>query len=171
MSFRDFLTADQINLISEYQEKWRRVSLDTQPIDQIKAAAAVQQAYRVMGKPEPEVIFCQNYRAALDRLQVYIPQVDDPPLPVPMSAEEAPDDPPPFNITVAWKIFKVISKSKKASLNPLLKIQRDLEKSQLISLEKYIDTALPKNLTSQKISEYNRFEQDYVLIDTDRSLG
>jgi hypothetical protein len=44
MSLRDFFTADRIDLISEYQEKWRRVYLNTQPIDRIKAAAAVHQA-------------------------------------------------------------------------------------------------------------------------------
>jgi hypothetical protein len=162
MSLRDFFTADRIDLISEYQEKWRRVYLDTQPIDRIKAAAAVQQAYRVMGKPEPEIIFCPNPRAALDRLQTYISQVDDPPPSVPMSADEARDyhNSFQFRTDVAWSIFKSIGKGQKVRLNTVLKLLEDLENSQSTSLEKYIGTILPKNLTSQQIVEYDRLAWD-----------
>ncbi len=56
----NFLTDEQVALISEYQEKWRRVYLNTQPIDRIEAEAAVRRAYRMMGKPEPEVIIMRS---------------------------------------------------------------------------------------------------------------
>jgi hypothetical protein len=171
MSLRDFFTADRIDLISEYQEKWRRVYLDTQPIDRIKAAAAVQQAYRVMGKPEPEIIFCPSPRAALDRLQIYISQVDDPPPSVPMSADEARDYHNSFQFRidgawiifksiVAWIIYKSIGKGQKVRLNTVFKLLEDLENSQFTSLQEYIGTILPKNLTSQPIVEYDRLVWD-----------
>jgi hypothetical protein len=158
MSLRDFFTDDQICLISEYREKWRRVYLDTQPIDRIKAAAAVEQAYRVMGKPEPEVIFCPSFRAALDRLQIYISQVDAPPPSVPMSDDEARDYSNSFQgwADGAKLICKTFRQGQKASSSTLLKLQRDLEDSQRTSLENYIGAILPKNLTSQQIVEYSR---------------
>jgi hypothetical protein len=151
MSLRDFFTDDQICLISEYREKWRRVYLDTQPIDRTKA-------YRVMGKPEPEVIFCPSFRAALDQLQIYISQVDAPPPFVPMSDDEARDY---YNSFQYWAdsaslIFRSFGKGLKARSSTLLKLQRDLENSQRTSLENYIGAILPKNLTSQQIVEYNR---------------
>jgi hypothetical protein len=160
MSLRDFFTDDRIDLISEYQEKWRRIYLDTQPIDRIKAAAAVQQAYRVMGKPEPEIIFCPSPRAALDRLQIYISLYDPPPS-VPMSADEARDYYNSFQYWAdgAWKIFKSFGEGQKARSSTLLKLKRDLEDSQLTSLEEYIGTILPKNLTSQQIVEYCRLAE------------
>jgi hypothetical protein len=157
MSLRDFFTDDRIDLIPEYQEKWRRVYLDTQPIDRTKAAAAVQQAYRVMGKPEPEIIFCPSLRAALDRLQIYISLYDSPPS-VPMSADEAQDYANSFQgwADSARLICKSFRQGQKSGSRTLLKLQRDLEDSQLTSLEKYIGTILPKNLTSQQIVEYSR---------------
>jgi hypothetical protein len=157
MSLRDFFTDDRINLISEYQEKWRRVYLDTQPIDRTRAAAAVQQAYRVMGKPEPEIIFCPSLRAALDRLQIYISLYAPPPS-VPMSADEARDYDNSFQgwVDGARLIYKASRQGQKARSSTLLKLQRDLENSQRTSLEEYICTILPKNLTSQQIVEYSR---------------
>jgi hypothetical protein len=157
MSLRDFFTDDRIDLISEYQEKWRRVYLDTQPIDRTKAAAAVEQAYRVMGKPEPEIIFCPSFRAALDRLQIYISLYDPPPS-VPMSADEARDYSNSFQgwADGAKLICKAFRQGQKASSRTLLKLQLDLEDSQRTSLEEYIGTIVPKNLTSQQIVEYSR---------------
>ena len=67
-----FLTPEQEALIPEYQEKWKRIYLSTEPIQQNRAKAAVQGAYAVMGKAEPEVIFCSSPRAALERLQAYV---------------------------------------------------------------------------------------------------
>ncbi len=47
-----FLTPEQEALIPEYQEKWKRIYLSTQPIERNRAKAAVQGAYAVMGKAE-----------------------------------------------------------------------------------------------------------------------
>ena len=60
-----FLTPEQMALIPEYQEKWRRVYLSTQPIEQVRAVAAIKGAYSVMKQPEPEVVFCSSPQAAL----------------------------------------------------------------------------------------------------------
>lgn len=75
-----FLTPEQAALIPDYQEKWRRLYLSTQPIEQIRAAAAVQGAYAMMGKPEPEVVFCASPQAAMEALrrQVEQTEVSDP---------------------------------------------------------------------------------------------
>jgi hypothetical protein len=157
MSLRDFFTDDRVNLISEYREKWRHVYLDTQPINRTKAAAAVEQAYRVMGKPEPEIIFCSSFRAALDRLQIYT-SLYNPPASVTMSADEAQDYSNSFQgwADSAKLIYKTFRQGQKASSRTLLKLQLDLEGSQRTSLEKYIGTILPRNLTSQQIVEYSR---------------
>jgi hypothetical protein len=154
----------------EYQEKWRRVYLDTQPIDRTKAAAAVQQAYRVMGKPEPEVIFCPSLRAALDRLQIYT-QLYAPPPSVPMSADEARDYDNSFQswVDVAKSICKTFRQGQKANSSTLVKLQRDLEYSQRTSLEEYIGTILPKNLTSQQIVEYSRLTPRNNLSERERA--
>lgn len=73
-----FLTPEQEALIPEYQEKWKRISLTTQPIEKVRAAAAIKGVYAVMGKPEPNVVFCSSPRAALDHLQAQVSQVDIP---------------------------------------------------------------------------------------------
>lgn len=159
MSLRDFFTDDQVNLIPEYQEKWRRVYLNAQLIDQTKAASAVHQAYRVMGKPEPKVIFCSNPRAALDQLQIYIPQVNNPPLPIQISADNARDSSFLSWVNGAWIIFKSFGQGLKSRSSTVLKLQRDLENLQLTSLEKYVSAILPKNLTSQQIIEYSRLAE------------
>jgi hypothetical protein len=53
-------------------------------------------------------------------------------------------------------IFKSFGQGQKAGASTLVKLQNDLQNSLSTSLEKYIDTILPKNLTSQQIVEYNR---------------
>lgn len=46
-------TLEQEALIAAYRQKWRRVTLSTEPIDRKKAAEAVKAAYEVIGEQEP----------------------------------------------------------------------------------------------------------------------
>jgi HEPN domain-containing protein len=46
-------TLEQEALIAAYREKWRRVTLSTEPIDRKKAAEGVKAAYEVIGEQEP----------------------------------------------------------------------------------------------------------------------
>jgi hypothetical protein len=62
MSQLKFLTPEQEALIPGYQEKWRQVYLSTQPIDRVKAEAAVKAAYVVMGKKAP--FLCESPRGS-----------------------------------------------------------------------------------------------------------
>jgi hypothetical protein len=164
MSLKDLFPANQMDLIPEYQEKWRRVYLDTQPINPTKATAAVQQAYRVMSKPEPEVVFCPSPRAALDRLQSHISPVDES-LPSVSLANDTQKYRNSFLLyaNIAGMMFKSVSKEQKVKLNAIFKLIEDLENSQLTSLEKRISTALPKKLTSQEIIEYNKSAWDFAI--------
>ncbi|MBW4468914.1 MAG: hypothetical protein KME45_00735 [Stenomitos rutilans HA7619-LM2] len=59
------LTPDQEALIPVYQEKWRKIALSTERIDQQKAAEAVKIAYTVIDEREPEIIFVESPYAAL----------------------------------------------------------------------------------------------------------
>ncbi len=88
MSQIQFLTPAQVEQIPDIQEKWRRIYLSTQPLDRIRAVAAIKGAYAVMGQPEPEVVFCSSPRAALEYLQDYVSQVEVPQADTTMSPEE-----------------------------------------------------------------------------------
>lgn len=147
-----FLTDEQVALIPEYQEKWRRVYLETQPIDRIKAESAVKRAYRVMGKPEPEVIFCSSPRSALDRLQAYISQVE-PPASLQMSPEEVKGQLFQLVVKAVWQSFQVKSKQQKAGTKPLTDLQEEVTISPYKLLKQHIDRLLPKDVTFQDIGE------------------
>jgi hypothetical protein len=120
----------------------------------------VQQAYRVMRKPEPEVIFCPSPRAALDRLQNHISPVDES---LPSNNTQNYRNSFLFYANVAGMVFKSVSKEKKVKLNAIFNLIEDLETSQITSLEKRISTALPKKLTSQEIIEYNKSAWDFAI--------
>ncbi|MDB9511295.1 hypothetical protein PN499_08900, partial [Kamptonema animale CS-326] len=56
----DKLTPEQEALIPVYQEKWRQFSRSTEPINYNQAAEVIKSVYELMGKQEPEIIFCSN---------------------------------------------------------------------------------------------------------------
>jgi len=62
------LTSEQQALIPYYREKWRKITLSTEPVDREKATAAVKAAYAAIGFQEPEIIFCESPYAACQRL-------------------------------------------------------------------------------------------------------
>lgn len=59
------LTSEQKALIPMYGEKWRRVAISCQPLDQKKATKAVKNAYAAIGLSAPEIVFYQGPYAAL----------------------------------------------------------------------------------------------------------
>ena len=123
-----FLTPEQEALIPEYQEKWKRIYLSTQPIEQNRAKAAVQGAYAVMGKPEPEVIFCSSPRAALDRLQAHIETSQEDSFP---SWEEIQNNFFQF-ARATWEILKIRAKQQYSGTKPLHDLLEEC--SQLFSM-------------------------------------
>ncbi|MEO0771333.1 MAG: DUF6745 domain-containing protein [Cyanobacteria bacterium J06649_4] len=70
-----FFTPEQEALIPEYQQKWEKIALSTQPIDRVRAVAAVRGAYAVMNEPEPEIIICGSPAAALEILRHYFAEI------------------------------------------------------------------------------------------------
>ena len=57
------LTPEQESLIPAFQDKWRAITLSTQPIDYEKAKVAVKSVYAAMGKKEPEIRFFSSPNA------------------------------------------------------------------------------------------------------------
>ena len=148
-----FLTPDQEALIPEYQEKWKRIYLSTEPIDRIRAAAAVKGAYAVMGKKEPEVIFCSSPRAALERLQENISQVEIPQDNVRVSPEEVQSNFFKFFVQGVWETIKIQLKQQHAGTKPIHDLLKDVAHDASKSLGKHVDHLLPKDLTTQEIVE------------------
>ena len=68
------IAPEQEAQIPQYQQKWKNIYLSTQPIQHNRAKAAVQGAYAVMGKPEPEVIICSSHHVAIEQLKAKLQQ-------------------------------------------------------------------------------------------------
>jgi hypothetical protein len=66
MSFQKIsrLTPEQETLIPFYRQKWEKIAYDTRPSDREKAKSAIQTAYAVRGKKEPQIIFLQSINEA-----------------------------------------------------------------------------------------------------------
>jgi len=65
------LTPQQEALFLNYLEKWRKVALSTEKINQKKAEEAIKTAYKLINEPEPQVFFFDSPYAAvvvLDKL-------------------------------------------------------------------------------------------------------
>lgn len=58
------LTSDQEALLPIYKKKWRAIALNTEPLDREKATKAIGATYTLLGKDEPQIIFCQNITTA-----------------------------------------------------------------------------------------------------------
>lgn len=54
------LTKEAESFIELIRQKWRKIALDTGPINRKKADLAVKEAYRVLGWREPEIIFLNS---------------------------------------------------------------------------------------------------------------
>ncbi len=129
------LTPEQEAHIPEYQEKWRKIYLSTEPIDREKAKAAIDRVYQVMGQKPPNVIFCQSPQEVLDALQSVVKFVKHLPS-------------KPFNIgSFQWfkLIILTILKGIKVNQTPIKKISNQVSKNTYKSLREAIDRAIRDN--------------------------
>ena len=158
MSQLKFLTPEQEALIPGYQEKWRQVYLSTQPIDRVRAEAAVKEAYAVMGKKAPaEIVFCASPRAALERLRSNIAEVE---IPTEYTEDRSSQKPPNFFqafVKVGWEIIKAQNKQRGAATKPLHDLFADVSTYSSKILAEQIEKALPKDLTTKDIVEQSFF--------------
>jgi hypothetical protein len=158
MSQLKFLTPEQEALIPGYQEKWRQVYLSTQPIDRVKAEAAVKAAYVVMGKnPPTEIVFCASPRAALERLRSNIAEIE---VPSEDTQDRSSQEPPNFFqlfVKAGWEIIKAQNKQRGAATKPLYDLFGEVSSYSSKILAEQIDKALPKDLTTKDIVEQSFF--------------
>jgi hypothetical protein len=163
MSQLKFLTPEQEALISGYQEKWRQVYLSTQPIDRVRAEAAVKAAYVVMGKKAPtEMVFCASPREALERLRSNIAEVE---IPSEYTQDRSSQTPPNFFqlfIKAGWEIIKAQNKQRGAATKPLHDLFGEVSSCSSKILAEQIDKALPKDLTTKDIVEQSFFSSSSI---------
>ena len=148
-----FLTPEQIDLIPEYQEKWRRLYLSTQPIDQIRAAAAIKGAYAVMKRPEPEVVFCASPRAALDILQAHVAKTNVPNVEPDLRPDGFPRDFNKMFLQTALGAIAVKKKQQVASIKPLHDLLPEVMKKPQKRIRKHVDKCLPREITAKDLFE------------------
>lgn len=148
-----FLTPEQEAIIPEYQEKWKRISVTTQPIEKIRAAAAIKGVYAVMGKPEPEVIFCTSPRAALDHLQAQVSQVDIPQNTGSRTQEDIQNNFIQFFAEAASETIKLGNKQRNAGTKPILDLLKEVSVEPSNSIETHIERCLPKDLSTRDMIE------------------
>jgi hypothetical protein len=64
------LTPEQESLIPVYREKWINIALSTERIDIEKAAQAIKDAYILLGKQEPQIIFLDSPKFLLNKIEI-----------------------------------------------------------------------------------------------------
>lgn len=64
------LTPEQESLIPVYRAKWRNIALSTARIDIEKAAKAIKDAYHLLGKEEPKIIFLDSPKVLLSQTEI-----------------------------------------------------------------------------------------------------
>jgi hypothetical protein len=62
------LSPEQTKRLEEYQAKWLRIALSTEPIDPSQATDAVKNAYRINGFKEPQIHLCGSPYAGMQKL-------------------------------------------------------------------------------------------------------
>ena len=153
-----FFTAEQEASITQLQAKWQSIAFSHSPIDRDSAKQAIEGIYGVMGKPKPEVVFCNSPNAALKRFETSISKIKTPAI-----ADESIEEPFPsldffkLWLNYGWRILQSKNKQKKAKSNIFSKLVWQLSKSSNKSLTKYINSVLPQNLTTQEIVEQSFF--------------
>ncbi|AFY55492.1 hypothetical protein Riv7116_3011 [Rivularia sp. PCC 7116] len=157
-----FLAPEQEAQIPEYQQKWKSIYLSTQPIQRNRAKAAVQGAYAVMGKPEPEVIFCASPLVAIEQLKTYISQ--QPQNSNQTSEQQVYTDFLEFASSV-WENIQQGNQHQelKLGIKPLEDLIKEVSRESFKSLNEHIDNSLPRDLTIQEIIEQMYFGTSPIL--------
>ena len=149
-----FLTTEQEALIHKYQQKWRDVYLSTEPLDRDRASEAVKQAYRLIGKDEPEIIFCSSPIDAVERLQAKMTKIK---LPEEYKdIEQFTDRKTLRHFVKFWlksmlTIFRLNAKQKKARTKVITKLFRKISQELYRDLEQHINNIVPDHMTNQEI--------------------
>ncbi|BAY81172.1 hypothetical protein NIES267_06470 [Calothrix parasitica NIES-267] len=65
------LTPEQEALIPVFREKWRKIALSTERVDEEKATEAIKAGYKLIGEDEPDVIFFDGIYSAIEEIQDY----------------------------------------------------------------------------------------------------
>ncbi|UBF25037.1 hypothetical protein K9N68_25875 [Kovacikia minuta CCNUW1] len=63
------LTPEQETLIPIYREKWRKIALSTEPIDQGEVAAVIGRLYSIIAETEPEILFFDSPFTTISKLE------------------------------------------------------------------------------------------------------
>ena len=160
-----FLTPEQTALIPEYQEKWRRVYLSTQPIEQVRAVAAIKGAYSVMKQPEPEVVFCSSPQAALTILEAHVAKADLPNVDPDLGPDGFPRDFSKTFLQTALSIITIKKKLQLAGIKPLHDLLQAVLRRPQKQIAKHINRRLPKDVSVKDIFEQG-FSSTRPLSDT-----
>lgn len=153
MSQIQFLTLEQEFLIDTYKKKWKKICLSTQPIEKIRAKAAVKGAYAVMGQQEPEVIFCTSPKSALEKIQAFTSNEETSQKNVGFSQEDIRKNFLWFFLKTACHIIQLNRKQKQSGTGPILELLTEVSKKPTNQLKNHIKNKLPKDLTTQDIVE------------------
>jgi hypothetical protein len=140
-----FLTDDQLALVPEYQEKWRRVYRSTEPIDRERAKSAIQRAYRVMGQEAPEIIFRASPRQAMETLLAQVVSVEPPQVVKPS------DDFFRFFLQAAWSTYEIKKKQQQSGITPIFNLYKEVGQETGKTLVQHIDRCLPKDMDMRDI--------------------
>lgn len=155
MSQIRFFSEEQEARIPLLQEKWQAVAFSTERIDRDRATESLKEVYSVMGKPEPEIIFCASPHAAIERLKPYISSVEIPQQNTVQSPEEVFQDLNfvKFFARAAWGTFQQNNKRKEAESRIVFDLINQLSQQPNKLLSKHTNDAIPQDLTTQEIVE------------------
>ena len=145
-----FIAPEQEAQIPQYQQKWKNIYLSTQPIQHNRAKAAVQGAYAVMGKPEPEVIFCSSPLVAIEQLKAKLQQSQNSNQ---TSEQQIYTDFFEFASSVWENIQQGNQQQLKLEIKPLEDLIKEVYKESFKSLNEHLENSLPRDLTVQDIIE------------------
>ena len=157
MSTINFLNPEQEVLIPEYQEKWKRIAFSTESIDHNLAQDSVKELCKIMGKAEPEIIFCASPFEALERLQTYVDQVEIPLYNNIKSEEDLRRNFWSVFARQGWEVFKMWNKQKKSAKIPIYELVTKLTNEALKSFSQQVDVSIPEDLTTEQIVEESFF--------------
>lgn len=155
MTLIHLLTPEQTALIAGYQQKWRRLYLSTQSVEEIRATSAIKGAYAAMNRPEPKVIFCASPRAALKVLMTYAKTSK-------VNSASQPDEllqalSKTF-FEVASTVLDVHKERPAAGAKPLHNLLSDVTQALSKESAKYIDKQVSQPISTQDILEQTTFD-------------
>lgn len=133
--------------------QWKRLYLSTEPIKQVRAAAAIKGAYAVMKKPEPEVVFCSSPQAALNLLREHVATANIPNIDSNLGPDGFPRDFSQFFLQTALQVIKTKKKQQQAGIKPLHDLRLKVMNNPQKRIGKHINRRLPKDVSVRDVAE------------------